>query len=355
MAGLKDLKFAMGTSIFLASFIFGAFLLGVIFILQYAVLDFDVVTGVFLAVAGTVLFVLFQYALGPAIVSASTHLHYLKPGENPWLENAVKELAEKDGLPMPRLATVPNKAPNAFTFGRTSKSAVLAVHEGLLTSLNPAEIKAVLAHELGHIKHKDYAVMTVLSALPLIAYWISQIALRSVWFGGARSRRGRDEGNAGAALLAIGAISFVVYILSFLAVRRLSRLREHYADSYSAYLTSDPRGLQSALAKITYGLSIAPKAEGNARSFYIEDPTMARQEVAQIMEKKNEYDLDKDGVLDERELIHAMEKEAKSSWVKMNGLFATHPPTFKRILLLREIENEMATGTYSGDNLYAHV
>ncbi len=65
------------------------------------------------------------------------------------------------------------------------------------------------------------------------------------------------------------------------------------------------------------------------------------------MEKKDEYDLDQDGVLDERELHLAMEKESKSTWVQMNSLFATHPPTFKRILLLKEIEQEMATGKYS--------
>ena len=82
---------------------------------------------------------------------------------------------------------------------------------------------------------------------------------------------------------------------------------------------------------------------------------MAKQEISMIMEKKDEYDLDHDGVLDERELELAMEKEAKSTWVQMNSLFATHPPTFKRILLLREIENEMNTGTVHHDRIYAHV
>jgi heat shock protein HtpX len=354
MARLSDLKWAMGTSIFATAFIFGAFLIGAIFLVQYYVVGFDLLTGLLLALGGTALFILFEYAIGPVIVSATTHLQFLKPGENPWLENTVKELAAKSGIPMPRLAIVPNPTPNAFTYGRTSSSAVLAVHEGLLRNLNEDEVKGVLAHELGHVKHKDYIVMTVLSALPLIAYWIAQIALNAAWFSRG-SRRSKDQGNAAVALIAIGVISFVVYIISFLAVMRLSRLREHYADSYSAYLTGNPRSLESALTKITYGLSLAPKATAEARSFYIEDPTQAKQEVAQIMEKKDEYDLDHDGVLDERELEQAMEKEAKSTWVQMNSLFATHPPTFKRILLLREIENEMSTGQYSSDRMYAHV
>ena len=85
MAKLSDLKWAMGTSIFAASFIFGLFLLAVIFLIQYFVIGFDLFTGVLLAIGGTLLFILFEYAVGPAIVSATTHLQYIKPGENPWL------------------------------------------------------------------------------------------------------------------------------------------------------------------------------------------------------------------------------------------------------------------------------
>jgi heat shock protein HtpX len=286
------------------------------------------------------------------IVASTTRLHYLKPGENPWLESTVRELADKSGVPMPKLATVPNNTPNAFTFGRTTSSATLAVHEGLLQQLNENEVKGVIAHELGHIKHKDYIVMTVLSALPLIAYIIAQVALRAGAFSGGR-RNSKD--NSGAALIIIGVISFAIYIITFLIVMRLSRLREHYADAYSAYVTGQPQELESALAKITYGLSISPKPPEGARAFYIEDPGQAKQEVAGIMDKKDEYDLDHDGVLDERELQLAMEKESKSTWVQMNSLFATHPPTFKRILLLKEIEQEMNTGKYSNDQMYTHV
>lgn len=347
MASLSQLKFAMATSIFLSAFIFGLLVFVIVYFLQL-----DVFTGLLVALGGSALFILFQYAIGPAIVAATTRLQYLKPGENPWLESTVKELADKSGIPMPKLATVPNNTPNAFTFGRTTSSATLAVHEGLLQQLNENEIKGVIAHELGHIKHKDYIVMTVLSALPLIAYLIAQVSLRAGAFSGGR-RNSKD--NSGAALIIIGVISFAIYIITFLIVMRLSRLREHYADAYSAYITGSPRELEGALAKITYGLSISPKPPEGARAFYIEDPAMAKQEIQHIMEKKDEYDLDHDGVLDERELELAMEKESKSRWVQMNSLFATHPPTFKRILLLKEIEQEMDTGNYSNDKMYTHV
>lgn len=348
MASLSQLKFAMALSIFLSAFIFGLLMFAIVFFLE-----FDAFTGMLVALGGSALFILFQYAVGPIIVAATARLHYLKPGENPWLESTVKELADKTGLPMPKLATVPSNAPNAFTFGRTTSSATLAVHDGLLQQLNQNEIKGVIAHELGHIKHKDYIIMTVLSALPLIAYMIAQVTLRAGAFSSVGRRNNKD--NSGIALIIIGVISFAVYIITFLIVMRLSRLREHYADAYSAYVTGSPRELASALTKITYGLSISPKPPEGARAFYIEDPAMAKQDVQRIIKNKNQYDLDKDGVLDARELELAMEKEAKSTWVQMNHLFATHPPTFKRILLLREIEQEMATGNYSNDKMYNHV
>ena len=348
MARLSDLKIAMGTSILIAAFIFGIFIFAILFFLQL-----DLVTGLLVGLGAVALFILFQYAIGPSIVAATARLHYLKPGENPWLENTVKDLSQKSGLPPPRVATVPNPTPNAFTFGRGQSSATLAVHDGLLNGLNEDEVRGVIAHELGHIKHKDYIVMTVLSALPLIAYIVAQTAFRAGMYSS--YSRGRRENNPAAAFIVIGVISFIVYIVTFLSVMRLSRLREHYADAYSAYLTGSPRSLESGLAKITYGLSISPKSPEGARAFYIEDPALAKQEVQTIMQKKDDYDLDHDGVLDERELQLAMERESKSTWNQLNTLFATHPPTFKRILLLREIENEMNTGKYTQQNIYTHV
>lgn len=345
MARLGQLKFAMGSSIFIVAFVFAAFLAAIMFIIQL-----DLIYSIIL----TVLFILFQYLIGPAIVKASTHLQYLKPGENPWLESTVKGLTDKSGIPMPKLATVPDNTPNAFVFGRTSSSATLAVHEGLLRNLNEDEVKGVIGHEVGHIKHKDYIVMTVLSALPLLAYLVARGTWQAAWFARGSSRN-KDEGSMRAALVVIGVLSYVVYIISLLFVMRLSRLREHYADAYSAYVTGSPRSLESALAKITYGLSLSSKPTSGARAFYISDPAQAKQEIAEIMDKKDEYDLNHDGVLDERELELAMEKEAKSTWVKMNSLFSTHPPTFKRILLLHEIEGEMESGKYTNDRVYARI
>jgi len=345
LARLAELKLAMGTSIFLVACIFAIFLSAIMFILNFSLIY---------ALIGTILFILLDYLIGPSVVASSTHLRYLKPGENPWLESAVKELTDKSETPMPKLAIVPDKTPNAFIFGRTASDATLAVHEGLLTNLSKDEVKGVIGHELGHIKHKDYIVMTVLSALPLIAYLVARGTWQVARWANPSSKK-KEEGSIKAAFFAVAIISYLVYIVSLFCVMRLSRLREHYADAYSAYVTGSPRSLQSALAKITYGLSLSEKPPSGARTFYIGDPAMAKQEIQLIMEKKQEYDLDKDGVLDERELELAMEKEAKSAWARINTWFATHPPTFKRILLLREIEEEMESGKYTSDRVYAHV
>ena len=345
MGRLVELKLTMSVSIFLVSFIFAVFLAIIMFLINFPILY---------ALIGTIIFILIQYLIGPAIVRSSTHLRYLKPGENPWLESTVKELAEKSQIPMPKVATVPDDTPNAFVFGRTSSTATLAVHEGLLKRLNKDEVEGVIGHELGHIKHKDYVVMTMLSALPLLAYLIARGTWIAARFSGSSSSK-KEGSSIRAAFFIIGIISYIVYIISLLCVMKLSRLREHYADAYSAYATSSPRSLQSALAKISYGLSLSQKPTSGARAFYIGDPALARQEIHSVMARKEEYDLDKDGVLDERELEFAMEKEAKSTWSKINTWFSTHPPTFKRILLLRQIDEEMETGRYASDRVYANI
>ena len=345
MASLAQLKVAMAVPILLVGIIFAALLALIMYVLQLSYIWAFVLAGIF---------ILIEYLIGPVIVKATTRLRYLKEGENPWLESTVKELAQKSGIPTPKLAVVPNPTPNAFVFGRTRGDATLAVHEGLLQNLNKDEVRGVIGHELGHIKHKDYLVMTALSAVPIFVYLIARGTLEAAWISG-RTARKKEGGGLAAALLAVAAVSYVVYIISLLLVMRLSRLREHYADAYSAYVTESPRELESALTKITYGLSLAPTTSTGARTLYIGDPALAKLEMQDIINRKEEYDLDKDGVLDEKELEFAMEKEAKSRWLTVNRLFQTHPATFQRILLLREIENEMTTGKYTEKRVYAHV
>jgi len=348
MAGLGALKRTMSFTIILVFIIF----LGLIFVVFFFFLD--PFQGLVLAIVGSVFIILFQYAVGPVIVRATSRLHYLAPGENRWLESKVAQLASQSNIPMPRIAISPDPTPNAFVFGRTSKGATLAVHQGLLQRLNEDEIEGVIGHELGHVKHRDFIVVTMISAIPLVAYLIARAVL---WGGYASgySRRGSGRNNNAGVLIIIAVVAYLVYILTTLLALRLTRLRESYADAYSAFLTQRPRELESALTKIAYGLSIAPGEPHGARAFFIEDPAQAKHDVARIIDQKSKYDLDHDGVLSARELELAMEAEAKSNWRKAAELFMTHPPTYKRILMLRAIEQDMNTGHFEQSNIYQHV
>jgi heat shock protein HtpX len=342
MASLGALKRGMATTLFLV-WLFLFILIGAIGLL---LLQGAGIYGWAIVIFLTFLFILLQWAIGPSIVAWSTRLKYIRKGENPFLENMVTELCQKSAIPVPRLAIVEDPSPNAFVFGRTLNSATLAVHTGLLMNLNNEEIRAVLGHEIGHLKHKDVIIMTIAGAVPLLMYMIAYM-----FFFGVRSSRK----EAGLILLLLAGLAFAIYYITFLLVKRLSRLREYYADSYSAYITMNPHGLSSALTKITYGLSLSQKDTGKARAFYIGDPISAKLEISSIMQKRHQYDLDGDGVLDEYELEKAMEAEARTRWDSWNELSSTHPATFKRILQLKQIEEEIKGSGEIGGNIYKHI
>ena len=239
-----------------------------------------------------------------------------------------EKICKKTKTPMPKKIFIVNSgAPNAFVFGRTPKSAYLAITRGLLNNLNKEEIESVIGHEIGHIKHKDMVVMTIVAAIPVLAYFVARFLIFAP--------RGNERRNAGAAIL-VGLIAYIIYLISNLLVLYLSRLREFYADRFSG-INTHPRALARALAKITYGLSVSEdKVENSAvRSFFIVDPISAVREVSAF---KNEY---KDLEIDESELKKAMEWEKKNLFARISEIFSTHPLTFKRIKALSELEEEL--------------
>ncbi|HXZ98603.1 MAG TPA: M48 family metalloprotease [Candidatus Acidoferrum sp.] len=353
MASLNQLKGTMLITILITLIVFVGFVSVVSYFFSiasnFSFSLIDTLAGAFIL---AFIFMLIEFAISPYIVRATTRLRYLNPGENPWLEGVVAKLSNAASVKQPRLAIVPDSTPNAFVFGNSSNNMTLAVNQGLLTQLNEDEVQGVIGHELGHVRHKDSIVMTFLSAIPLIAYVISRAAFGFGYVGGGR----RDERGGGAAyIVAAGVIALIVYFVSQLLVLRLSRLRESFADAFSAYLTSAPRELESALTRITYGLSLSPQEPHGARALFISDPSLAKEEVREILNQKNKYDLDHDGVLDEHELELAMQQEARSRWSSVNGMFATHPPTYKRILLLRQIDQEITSRGLQTDNIYSKI
>ncbi|VVC71771.1 Protease HtpX [uncultured archaeon] len=225
-----------------------------------------------------------------------------------------------------------------------------------MRGFNKEEVKAVLAHEIGHLRHNDAVVMTIVSAIPIIAYMVGRTLFnfRFLRAGSGGNRKG-SAGGILAAMILTAIAAWIVYFITQLLVMWLSRSREYYADAYSAYATRNPGALESALSKIAYGLSVAQGETNGLRAFYIGDQSTAKREVAEILDHQNEFDLDRNGVLDEKELEAAMSKEAKSSWGKINELFSTHPSTYKRIILLKGIEREVNTSSFREEDAYKLV
>jgi heat shock protein HtpX len=275
---------------------------------------------------------------------------------NPWLHATVRELAAQAGVPNPRIWASRDPGPNAFVFGRTLGSAELVVTAGLLNDLNRDEIRAVLAHEIGHLRHRDVIIMTFASSVPLLAYILARGGFE-ILRGSSRVRsRGKGAGQAVLIAILVAILSYAVYLVTQLLVLHLSRTREYYADAYSAAATRDPHLLASALTKISFGLSLARRDSepSGLRAFYIGDPVKAAQDYGTLRERMARYDIDRDGQIDAYELQKALETERRNPWSRANELFATHPPTFKRILMLEQLEEEILRGGLP-ENVYRFV
>jgi heat shock protein HtpX len=268
--------------------------------------------------------VFLQYLIGPKIVEWSMRIKYVNEQEYPRLHQMVAELAEKAGLPnKPKVGISQLPIPNAFAFGRTKKGSRVCVTKGLLELLNEDELKAVLGHELSHIKHRDVAVITILSVIPMICY---MIYVSFLW--GGMGRRDRDSGGA----IAIGILALVVYFITNLLVMYGSRIREYYADQGSAELGNQPHYLATALYKLTVSTARTPKqalkqTEG-MKAFFINDPSRAMYDVREL----KDIDLDMSGTIDQNELMTLSTKKISlKTSDKLLEVLSTHPNVVKRI------------------------
>jgi heat shock protein HtpX len=239
------------------------FLLGLVFVV-FVALIIGILAAVHASAAAIVLFALI-FGGGGAIISlfysdkialASAGAREVSPQQAPQLHGVVDRLCALADMDKPRVAIAPADMPNAFATGRNSKHSVLVVTEGLLRRLEPDELEGVLAHELSHVAHKDVQVMTYASLLAIVAGLLVRFAFYSELFGG--GRRGGNNQNAFPVMLVIMAVSVVVYAVSFLLIRMLSRYRELAADRSGALLTGQPSALASALQKVSGAMSRIP-------------------------------------------------------------------------------------------------
>ena len=236
------------------------FLLGLLYVVFTAVLIVLIKSAVLaILVAGGLLFA--QYWFSDRIALYAMNGHVVTAAEAPELHGVVDRLCALADVPKPAVAIADSDVPNAFATGRSPSSAVVCATTGLLRRLDTDELEGVLAHELSHIAHRDVAVMTVASFLGVLAGLITRFGLYAGLYGGFGDRGDGDgdgEDNTALVFMAVVAISAVVYGISFVLTRALSRYRELAADRSAALLTGRPAVLAAALTKISGDMAQIP-------------------------------------------------------------------------------------------------
>ena len=267
-----------------------------------------------------------QYLLGPKMIEWTMHVKYVSRAEAPQVYHMIEDLAQRAGIPMPKVCIADIPIPNAFAFGRSQHDGRVCVTRGILDLLNEEELRAVLGHELTHIKNRDVLTITLISVIPMIMY---RLAWHFMFYG--RSRNSRDN-NSGAM---IGLIAFLFYFITNLLVLYGSRIREYFADRGSIELGNRPAALASALYKLVYGSARADKnavreIEG-LKAFFINDPSRAGQEIYDL----RQLDLDKSGTIDSGELATFQNRSLKLTFTDhLMEMLSTHPNMLKRIKVL---------------------
>jgi heat shock protein HtpX len=283
------------------------FLLGLLYVVFVAVLvALKIPLILVLLIAGGFLF--FQYFFSDRIALSSMHGREVTPEQAPELHQMVDRLCALANMPKPRVAIAETDLPNAFATGRNQQHAVVCVTTGILRRLSAPELEAVLSHELSHVAHRDVAVMTIASFLGILAGFVVRSSIYAgAYGGGGWGRSNNRDNNAGAVILLVVLASAVVYALSFLLTRLLSRYRELSADRAGAILIGRPSLLASALVKITGDMSRIP-----TRDLRAAEPLNA--------------------------FFFA---PALAPGFSFSSLFATHPPLERRLEQLAQLEAQL--------------
>ena len=249
----RGLQARMGLTMFLLGLVFVAFVTALVFVLIAAKVGAGAIVF-FAAILGAVL-VFGSLFWSDKVALRASGAQEVTPAQAPQLHGIIDRLCALADMPKPRVAIAQSDMPNAFATGRNSKNAVLVVTTGLLRRLDDRELEGVLAHEMSHVAHRDVAVMTIASFLGIIAALMVRFAFYSELFGGGR----RDSNNQSQLLIIpVMLLSIIVYAVSFLLIRLLSRYRELSADRSGALLTGRPSALASALVKVTGDMAKIP-------------------------------------------------------------------------------------------------
>jgi heat shock protein HtpX len=284
------------------------FLLGLLYVALIGALIASGADGVTIAIVAVALFS-FQLFASDKLALATMGARVVTPQEAPELHAIVERLCIQADLPKPRVAIMDANMPNAFATGRSQKSATICATSGLLRMLEPAELEGVIGHELTHVINRDVMVMTIASFFAMVSAVIIRFGFFFGMFGGGGfggGRGGRGGQNEEEAVIVVILVSVVVYAVSFVLLRTLSRYREYAADRGSAILTGRPSALASALIKISGTIERIPSndlrsAEGMSAFFIV--PARAKNSLMNI--------------------------------------FADHPPLEKRLAALQRLEAQL--------------
>ena len=305
----RGLTARMTLTMFLLGLVFAGFVAALVGILtaahasSAAIVFFPILLGLGLGIGS------FYYS--DRIAMSAAGAQEVTPQERPDLHGTIDRICALADMPKPRVAVAPASMPNAFATGRNSKTAVVVVTEGLLHGLDRDELEGVLAHEMSHVAHKDVAVMTIASFLAIIAGLLVRFAFYSELFGGGGRRSNNNNQQAFPIILVIMAVSIVVYAVSFLLIRLLSRYRELAADRAGALLTGQPSALASALTKVSGDIARIPQKD-------------LRQ-----AEPLNAF-------------YFAPALSGRSAGASLASLFSTHPSLDRRLRQLSEISDQLA-------------
>jgi heat shock protein HtpX len=313
--------FSLKLRLFLATIL----LFGILYVLIMLISSYFGFGGPLIFALLGIIVVFVQYMIGPKMVEMMMHVNYVSEQEAPNLHAMVEELAMKAGIKKPRVGIAEINVPNAFAFGRSKGDARICVTRGILKLLDKEELEAVLGHEMSHVRHNDMAVMTLISVVPLICYYIFISTLFS----------GRNN-NGGGAIVGIAALG--AYIIGQLLVLFVSRAREYYADQGSVELGGKPHKLASALYKLVYGSATANKddlkeVEG-LKAFFVNDISDAGNEINDLQQ----LDINMDGVISEEELSRLRYSDTNiGTGQSIMELLSTHPNMVKRVKRLSEL------------------
>jgi heat shock protein HtpX len=281
-------------------------LLGLVYIVFFAVLFAS--AGGAIALIGCGLFLGFQFFASDKLALRSMGAQEVSPQEAPELHAMIERLCVQADIPKPKIAVVASPVPNAFALGRSQKSASVCATTGIMDLLSPAELEAVMAHEITHIVNRDVMIMTLAGFFASIASMIVQFGFL---FGGGGYGGGGygDDDDDGPSFMAVILISAVVWVVSFFLMRMLSRYREFAADRGAAVITGRPSALSSALMKLSGVNDRIPQSDLRAHA--------------------------------EMNAFYIVPVKVKDS---LYNLFSTHPPMEKRIEALSRLESQLQAG-----------